>query len=154
MSIDVFGCSERRGRPFRVNQCVADFCSTTAFRVNRCYAVFASHLENRDSDNEDYLVRVNLCTRRAKRVIAPSATPPLGISAPIVAGNGDMAWIWRVLRRDASNALRPTYQVVEAVGGKQTVLDESPQIDPSSLALAGRRLYWTSGGVAATAVLG
>ena len=155
MSLDVFACRERQGRAFRVDRCVADFCSTTPPSVNRCYAVFGAHSEDRGDDPGNHLVRVNLCTGRHTRVEAPPGTPrAIRISSALVATNGDLAWIWEVLHRESPDVARLTYQVVQQVGTKQTVLDQSNAIDPTSLALAGRRLYWTSGGAAATAILG
>ncbi len=37
-------------------------------------------------------------------------------------------------------------RVVRVHGGREEVLDAGPGVEPGSLAVAGRRLYWTSGG--------
>jgi len=67
--------------------------------------------------------------------------------AIVVKRDGSVAWIVETGEEEGR------YQVHAVDRSGSRVLASSPDIDPSSLALAGSTLYWTQGGQPATASL-
>lgn len=67
--------------------------------------------------------------------------------------NGAAAFITSTY--DDTGAQRPGYEVVAvATGGPAKILDSGTAVDPGSLALAGKTMYWTAGGQPRSATLG
>jgi hypothetical protein len=104
----------------------------------------SSHVLVRDLRNGRLLHRVPTGT---------SSTPTprqVGIGlvvAIVVKSDGGMAWMLEV-----ANELGK-YQVHAVDKSGSRVIASGPEIDPSSLALAGSTLYWTQGGKPLSAVL-
>lgn len=71
-----------------------------------------------------------------------------GVTDLELTSQGALAWI-------ASGAPNRDdyFYVQKADGAGRAVLDEGPAIDPRSLAISGRRIYWTNAGEPRTAVL-
>lgn len=71
----------------------------------------------------------------------------------VVKSDGAVAWIVATGEELPNGEERGTFQVHAVDRSGNRVLAAGGNIDPSSLALAGSRLYWTQGGVPASAVL-
>jgi hypothetical protein len=71
-----------------------------------------------------------------------------GVTDLELTGDGGLAWIVSG-RPDRDDY----FYVQKNDGGGRAVLDEGTTIDPSSLALSGRRIYWMNAGVPRSATL-
>jgi hypothetical protein len=100
------------------------------------------------------------CTTRVQMVDAktgrwtmlsqPSTTR--GIPGLVLTADGALAWIRRVLP-SGTPAPPATFEVVLRDRAGERVIASGADVNETSLALAGRRVYWTQGSTAASALL-
>jgi hypothetical protein len=166
----VYGCAVRSGRRQRLvdlRGCEPETCDIPAAAVAGKVAVVAADWYGRDGAinvllGYDFgrhrwvLARENGAFSPDDWVWCPSnRSPPTGAGRTfrlIVAPTGAAAWI---ARRDCSDPNQPPLYEVHTTNGSESPLVASGRdIDPRSLALAGRRFYWLQGGTAQTSALG
>jgi hypothetical protein len=148
-----YACHLRVGRNFRLSNHDDPNGDTTVVpkALTGRYAGYAvTHCPG--PGGEDCISRVfvrdtrNGKTLRSARAYV-GATNDFFTDSLVLAPNGDVAWIAE--SDDPSEA----FEVRAATAGGTTQLDAGPEVDPDSLALAGRRVYWTVGGEPRSAVL-
>ena len=122
------------------------------FRLAGQFLAYGTYHCGREHGSCDASVHVrNLRTwRHATFVRLPSGHPLVEL---VLNGDGKVAWSERIADRP-----EPPIQyhgaIVTADRSGRRVVDEHPDVDPTSLALTGDRLYWLRGGAAQTFSLG
>jgi hypothetical protein len=126
------------------------------------YEVFDSFGSEESGSSTELVVVRNLRNGRVLHRVPtgvsarPSQVGNIGIGRTtglVVKSDGAVAWIVATGEELPNGEERGTFQVhaVDSTGGR--VLASGGNVDPSSLALAGSRVYWMQGGVPESAVL-
>jgi hypothetical protein len=174
-SIEYRGCTYRSSRSFTIGErgeCVPDPCtqvknltltgSLVAYSELYGVGLGASRYEEEPTS---VIWLVNVLDLRTGKIVLSAPTGVLlkprsgyrgvGETTKIVLGNGLVAWIARDIERsNASSPKAPFYDVYALDASGSHLLAAGTEVDPSSLALAGRLVYWSEGGKPASAVIG
>jgi hypothetical protein len=152
-----YACLYRVGRRFRLGDEPAepDFFRAFSVRLAGRYVAYELAFVGREETHFDVRVRNLRSGRWVHRLPANSApeTSPISTSSPGVtdlalARNGAVAWITR------DPYVNPaTLEVHKADADGHAQLDTGAGIDPGSLALSGKTIYWLSNGTPRTATL-
>ena len=124
---------ERGARTFAIQGAAAGFVSQSCTaRYNGGCSFSAASFDTRTGRRLDYFDEYD-----------DDAPTPVRL---VVTGGGQLAVSARTESTVRIYARRDPY-------GSPTVIDEGPGVDPHSLAVAGSRIYWTSGGATKSAIL-
>jgi hypothetical protein len=169
------GCTYRGSRSFVIGEsgeCIPDPCggvsnltlsgSLVAYEEVSGIGLGATRYEEEPTS---LVWRVNVLDLRTGKTVrtAPTGAPleprpgylGVGETTKIVLGSDLVAWIaFDIERSRASGREVPFYDVYALDASGSHLLAAGTEVDPSSLALAGRRVYWSEGGKPAAAVIG
>lgn len=139
-----------------------DVARETLSGITAAYEIFESQVLNNKGWRKRWVVVRDLRNGRVLHRVPtgvsarPSQVGNVGIGRTtglVVKGDGAVAWIVATGEELPNGEEQGTFQVHAVDSSGSRVLASGANIDPSSLALAGSRLYWMQGGVPMSAVL-
>ncbi len=146
-----YGCLYSRNNRIRLSV-ETDGTSTFRMRLLTLAGTYVAFAESQTSDEigdrPDQVIAVNLATG-ARRTIRTgpnvAAQPPLPrVSDLVLTRSGSLAWIVALEGRNEVHRR-------DIGASADTVLDSGPEVQEGSLGLARSLIYWTKGGLAASA---
>ena len=138
---DVFGCAYGR-RPVLLNQFESETTAADRFAVAGTRVGYAVQSCDRYSSSADGCqVDINVADLRARRVRAAASYPGVGgIVSLVLSRSGSLGFL---LAAQQSSVVQ--VGVVRGAAPAE-IVDEGDDVDPRSLALGGRTLFWTKAG--------